>query len=115
MSLSCRVFRKKGEDQIYYYCRNTGVRPTETNFWTDPTEIPKEIEHYFKTAKLWLLGLIWQLFSGFEKNYIRIFQNVIIQNLRIQTASRNVVRLHLMAIGRNAHIFQRKSERNSNS
>lgn len=56
MSLSCRVFRKKGEDQIYYYCRNTGVRPTETNLWTDPTEIPKEIEHYFKNRKIMAIG-----------------------------------------------------------
>lgn len=41
--------------------------------------------------------------------------NAICQNLRIQTALRNTVTMHLMGIGRNAHIFQRKPERNSNS
>ena len=29
MSLDCRLLRKKGEDRIYYYCRNSGVTPTE--------------------------------------------------------------------------------------
>lgn len=47
MSLDCRLLRKIGEDQIYYYCRNSGVTPTEISLWTDPAEIPKGIEHYF--------------------------------------------------------------------
>ena len=42
MSLDCRLLRKKGEDQIYYYCRNSGVTPTEISLWTDPVETPKE-------------------------------------------------------------------------
>lgn len=35
MSLDCRLLRKKGEDRIYYYCRNSGVTPTEISLWTD--------------------------------------------------------------------------------
>ena len=56
MSLDCRLLRKKGEDQIYYYCRNSGVTPTEISLWTDPAETPKEIEHYFKNCKIMTIG-----------------------------------------------------------
>lgn len=56
MSLDCRILRKEGEDQIYYYCRNSGVTPTEINLWTDPAEIPKEIEHYFKNLGVITIG-----------------------------------------------------------
>lgn len=56
MSLDCRLFRKKGEDQIYYYCRNSGVTPTAVSLWTDPAETPKEIEHYFKNLGVITIG-----------------------------------------------------------
>ena len=48
MSLDCRILKKFGTDEVYYYCRNTGVKPHEIALWTDPAETPKEIEHYFK-------------------------------------------------------------------
>ena len=56
MSLDCRLLRKMGEDQIYYYCRNSGVTPTEVSLWTDPAEIPKEIEYYFKNLGIITIG-----------------------------------------------------------
>lgn len=115
MSLDCRLLRKKGEDQIYYYCRNSGVTPTEISLWTDPAETPKEIEHYFKNCKIMTIGPEMAIFSGSKENYIPIFQNAIIQNIRILDVFQNSASLHLMVIGRNAHIFQRKPERNSNS
>lgn len=56
MSLDCKLLRKEGEDQIYYYCRNSGITPTEINLWTNSTEIPKEIEHYFKNLDIITIG-----------------------------------------------------------
>ena len=56
MSLDCRILRKKGDDQIYYYCKNSGVTPMETSLWTDPAEIPKEIEHYFNNIDAITIG-----------------------------------------------------------
>ena len=70
MSLDCRIFRKKGEDQIYYYCRNSGVRPTEISLWTNPAEIPKEIEHRFKNCGTMIIGpYMAAVFGILEKLY----------------------------------------------
>lgn len=107
MSLDCRLLRKKGEDQIYYYCRNSGVTPTEISLWTDPAETPKEIEHYFKNCKIMTIGPFMADFFG--------VQNVIIQNTRIQTVLQKTASSRSMGTGRNAHIFQRKPERKSYS
>lgn len=119
MSLDCRLFRKSGEDQIYYYCRNSGVTPTEISLWTDPAKTPKEIEHYFKNCNVTTIGPYMAAFFGIQKNCIRIFQNVIIQNTGVQAVLQNTASSHPVAhpvrTGPNAHIFQRKSERNSNS
>lgn len=109
MSLDCRLLRKDGEDQIYYYCRNSGVTHTEISLWTDPAETPKEIEHYFKNCNVITIGPYMAAFSGFKKNYIRIFQNVIIQNIRIQTVLRNIANSRLIVTGPNAHILNKKT------
>lgn len=70
MSLDCRLLRKDGEDQIYYYCRNSGITPTEISLWTDPAEIPKEIEHYFKNCNVMTIGpYMAALFGIKEKLY----------------------------------------------
>ena len=66
MSLDCRLLRKKGEDQIYYYCRNIGITPTEISLWTDPAETPKEIEHYFKNCKVITIGPEMAIFFGIQ-------------------------------------------------
>lgn len=67
MSLNCRLFRKSGEDQIYYYCRNSGVTPTEISLWTDPAKTPKEIEHYFKNCNVTTIGPYMAAFFGIQK------------------------------------------------
>lgn len=67
MSLDCRIFRKKGEDQIYYYCRNSGVTPTEISLWTDPAEISKGIEHYFKNLDIMTIGPYMAAFFGIQE------------------------------------------------
>ena len=56
MSLDCRILKKFGTDEVYYYCRNNGVTPTEISLWTDPAETPKEIEHYFKNIGMITIG-----------------------------------------------------------
>lgn len=66
MSLDCRLLRKKGEDQIYYYCRNSGITPTEISLWTDPAETPKEIEHYFKNCNVITIGPEMAIFFGIQ-------------------------------------------------
>lgn len=67
MSLDCRILRKKGDDQIYYYCKNSGVTPMETSLWTDPAEIPKEIEHYFKNIDAITIGPEMANFFGIQE------------------------------------------------
>lgn len=67
MSLDCRILRKKGEDQIYYYCRNSGVTPTEISLWTDPAGIPKGIEHYFKSCSVMTIGPYMADFFGIQE------------------------------------------------
>nr|DAO50487.1 MAG TPA: hypothetical protein [Caudoviricetes sp.] len=67
MSLDCRLLRKKGDDQIYYYCKNSGVTPMETSLWTDPAEIPKEIEHYFKNIDAITIGPEMAIFFGVQE------------------------------------------------
>lgn len=32
MSLDCRILRKKGDDQIYYYCKTVVLRPWKQAF-----------------------------------------------------------------------------------
>ena len=67
MSLDCRLLRKKGEDQIYYHCKNSGVTPTEISLWTDPAEIPKGIEHYFKNLhSIMTIGPYMAAFFGIQ-------------------------------------------------
>lgn len=70
MSLDCRILRKKGDDRIYYYCKNSGVTPMETSLWTDPAEIPKEIEHYFKNIDAITIGPEMAIFFGVQKKII---------------------------------------------
>ena len=67
MSLDCRLFRKIGKGQTYYYCRNSGVTPTEISLWTDPAEIPKEIEHYFKNLSVTAIGPNMADFFGIQE------------------------------------------------
>lgn len=67
MSLDCRLFRKIGEGQIYYYCRNSGVTPTAISLWTDPAETPKEIEHYFKNLSVTAIGPYMARFFGIQE------------------------------------------------
>lgn len=67
MSLDCRILRKKGDDQIYYYCRNSGITPTEISLCTDPAEIPKGIEHYFKKCKIMTIGPYMAAFLGIQE------------------------------------------------
>lgn len=56
MSLDCRILKKFGTNEVYYYCRNTGVAPHKVALWTDPAETPKEIEHYFKNLGIITIG-----------------------------------------------------------
>lgn len=56
MNLVCRILKKIGTNEIYYYCRNTDVKPHEVALWTDPAETPKEIEHYFKNLDPMTIG-----------------------------------------------------------
>lgn len=56
MSLECRLLKKIGTDKIYYYCRNTGIKPHKVALETNPAKIPKEIEHYFKNLDPMTIG-----------------------------------------------------------
>lgn len=56
MSLECYILRKFGTDEVYYYCRNSGVTPTEISLWTNPAEISKDIAHYFKNRGVITVG-----------------------------------------------------------
>lgn len=85
MSLDCRLLRKSGESQIYYYCRNSGVTPTEISLWTDPAEIPKGIEHYFKSCSVMTIGPYMADFFWDSRKTIPEFSKM--QSSRIQEYS----------------------------
>lgn len=76
MSLDCRLFRKSGENQIYYYCRNSGVTPAEISLWTNPAETPKEIEHYFKNLDVITIGPEMAIFFRDSRKIISRFSKM---------------------------------------
>lgn len=76
MSLDCRLFRKSGGNRIYYYCRNSGVTPTEISLWTNPAETPKEIEHYFKNLDVITIGPEMAIFFRDSRKIISQFSKM---------------------------------------
>ena len=75
MSLECRILKKIGANEIYYYCRNTGVKPYKVALWTDPAETPKEIEHYFKNLDPITIGPSFAKNLGiFNELYPELFE-----------------------------------------
>lgn len=60
-------FVKRATIRSIITAKNSGVTPMETSLWTDPAEIPKEIEHYFKSCSVMTIGPYMADFFGIQE------------------------------------------------
>jgi hypothetical protein len=115
MSLECRILRKNGDDQIYYYCRNSGVTPTEISLCTDPAEIPKGIEHYFKKCKIMTIGPYMAAFLGIQEKLYPNFPKCNHPKFKDTNCIADSCQFAPGGDWTKCPYFKQESERNSNS